>query len=147
MTLTQPTDTLTIPEREAKISGQAIAGFAQGDDSLTLTLTRANGERLEATVPTSALKILAKALSDNGMVETAELTTHQAAAMLHVSRPYLIKLLDEGKLPHRKVGKHRRIRSEDVRAYLDRENEARRQTLAELAAYDQELGLYDMEGE
>ena len=144
MTLTQRTDTLTASEREAKISGQAIAGFAQGDDSLTLTLTRTNGERLEATVPIFALKILAKALSDN---ETAELTTHQAAAMLHVSRPYLIKLLDEGKLPHRKVGKHRRIRSEDVRAYLDRENEARRQTLAELAAYDQELGLYDTEGE
>jgi len=146
MTLTQST-LRTASQRDARASGQAIAGFAQGDDSLTLTLTRANGERLEATVPAFALKILAKALSDNDTVETTELTTHQAAAMLHVSRPYLIKLLDEGRIPHRKVGKHRRIRSEDIRSYLDAENAARRQTLAELAAYDQERGLYDTESE
>jgi len=59
--------------------------------------------------------------------ENAELTTVQAAAMLNVSRPYLIKLLEESAIPHRKVGKHRRIRMEDVMAYkgrIDREREA-----------------------
>jgi excisionase family DNA binding protein len=59
--------------------------------------------------------------------ENAELTTVQAAAMLNVSRPYLIKLLHENAIPHRKVGKHRRIRMEDVMAYkarIDREREA-----------------------
>jgi excisionase family DNA binding protein len=59
--------------------------------------------------------------------ENAELTTVQAAVVLNVSRPYLIKLLEENAIPHRKVGKHRRIRMEDVMAYkarIDREREA-----------------------
>jgi excisionase family DNA binding protein len=66
--------------------------------------------------------------------ENAELTTVQAAAVLNVSRPFLIKLLTERALPFRKVGKHRRIRMEDVMAYknqIDREREA---VLDELAA-------------
>jgi excisionase family DNA binding protein len=61
--------------------------------------------------------------------------------VLHVSRPFLIKLLDEGKLPYRKVGTHRRIRYDDLRAYMERENAARRDILRELAAHDQEIGL------
>jgi hypothetical protein len=53
-------------------------------------------------------------------------------------------LLEEKRIPHRKIGSHRRIRYDDLRVYLDRENTARRETLAELAAYDQELGLDDL---
>ena len=52
--------------------------------------------------------------------ENAELTTVQAAEVLKVSRPYLIKLLSEGAIPYRKVGKHRRVRMEDVMAFKDR---------------------------
>ena len=49
--------------------------------------------------------------------ENAELTTVEAADVLNVSRPFIIKLLDEGAIPHRKVGKHRRIRVDDVMNY------------------------------
>lgn len=75
----------------------------------------------------------------------AELTTSQAAELLHVSRPFLIKMLEQGLIPYRTVGTKRRIRYEDVRAYIEREKAARRETLKELAAYDQEIGLYDLE--
>ncbi|MCY4460736.1 MAG: helix-turn-helix domain-containing protein [Albidovulum sp.] len=58
--------------------------------------------------------------------ESAELTTVQAADVLNVSHPFVIKLLDQKAIPHRKVGKHRRIRMEDVMAYknaIDRDRE------------------------
>jgi excisionase family DNA binding protein len=70
-----------------------------------------------------------------------ELSTEEAAQLLNVSRPFVAKLVDEGKLPARKVGRHRRIRLEDLMAYKRRDDEVREQALAELAAMSQELDL------
>jgi excisionase family DNA binding protein len=71
----------------------------------------------------------------------AELTTQEAADMLNISRPTLIQLLNEGGIEFRKVGTHRRVRFESVMRYKRQLDTERKAALAELSAYDQEIGL------
>ena len=73
----------------------------------------------------------------------AELTTQQAADLLNVSRPFLIKQLQAGKIPFRKVGTHRRIRMEELMAYRRQQSRERREALDEMARVSQKLGLYE----
>jgi len=68
-----------------------------------------------------------------------QLTTQQAADILNVSRPYLIKLLEQGVMEHHKVGRHRRIRAHDVFAYKEKMTAQRAEALSELAAADSEF--------
>ena len=72
-----------------------------------------------------------------------ELTTRQAAEILMVSRPHLVKLLDKGEIPCRWVGNHRRILRDDVMVYSEKLGRQRDAFLDRLVAESQELGLYD----
>lgn len=72
-----------------------------------------------------------------------ELTTQEAADILNVSRPYLVKLLEDGQIPFNKVGTHRRIRFSDLMAYKKQRDAERTRGLAELTQMSQEFGLYD----
>lgn len=74
-----------------------------------------------------------------------ELTTQQAADLLNVSRQYLVRLLDEGRIPFRKTGKHRRLRIEDVISFGEKRDRNRRAGLRELSQLTQDFGGYDVE--
>jgi excisionase family DNA binding protein len=71
-----------------------------------------------------------------------ELTTQQAANLLNVSRQYVVRLLDQGRIPYTKTGKHRRLRVEDVLAFKRRRDQERRAKLDELTRMSGELGGY-----
>ena len=139
--------------REAEIarsSGQVLARYAGTDRPLTLRLADGEEER-PIELPTGAVSLLAHVLeamaAGRGVTlvpEHAELTTVQAADVLNVSHPYLIKLLDEQAIPHRRVGTHRRIRMEDVMAYKDAVDRKREDVLDRLTREAQENGMgYD----
>ena len=72
-----------------------------------------------------------------------ELTTQAAANLLNISRPHLVKLVDDGKIPFKRVGTHRRIRFADLMAYKARQDAEQRRLLAEMAQFSQDLGLYE----
>ncbi len=72
-----------------------------------------------------------------------ELTTQEAADILNVSRPYLVKLLEEEKIPFVKVGTHRRVRFSDLMDYKKHRDAERSKGLAEITQMSQDFGLYD----
>ena len=72
-----------------------------------------------------------------------EVTTQQAAKVLNVSRPTVIKLIDDGVLPLRKVGSHRRVPLGDLLSYRQDVAARRRAVLDAMTTDAEELGLYD----
>jgi excisionase family DNA binding protein len=131
----------------ARDSGRRLSPYAQLNRPLSLRVMDAEQEQpleLPAGAVALLMDILEAMAAGQGISlipENAELTTVQAAEVLNVSRPYLIKLLAAGALPHRKVGKHRRIRMEDVMAYKSRIDRDREAVLDELVAEAQRDGM------
>jgi len=73
----------------------------------------------------------------------SELTTQQAANLLNISRPYLVSLLKDGTIPHRKVGSHHRLLTRDVLAFQDKQQQARAAALDDMVALSEEMDLYN----
>ena len=70
-----------------------------------------------------------------------ELTTVEAANFLNVSRPFVIKEIESGRVPHRKVGSHRPIAFEDLIAYARKMREQQAGALERMAGNARKLGL------
>jgi excisionase family DNA binding protein len=101
-------------------------------------------------IPLIALKLLAKILKETSKGKpvsivpiATEITTQAAAEMLGCSRPHLVKLLEKGEINFTKVGRHRRIKYEDLLDYKKKVKEKQKQLLIEIMKSDEETGLYD----
>ncbi len=130
----------------ARSSGERLAPLARLDRPLTMRVRGAEEETIE--LPAGAVKLLVEILEDMAsgravtiVPQNAELTTQQAADFLNVSRPFLIRLLAEKKIPFRMVGTHRRVRLEDVLKYKEGVDAERRKVLDQLASDAQELDM------
>ena len=144
------TDQTTPPpsEEERKIAAESSRLLAAIIGKGEAAHIRVVDGKQEITVPVSAMRMLVDILAHMAEGESmtlipqhAELTTQQAADFLNVSRPFFVKLLEEGKLPFHKVGSHRRIYFRDLVAYKEQNINERRQAMDELAAQAQELKL------
>jgi excisionase family DNA binding protein len=138
----------TGPAAVARGSGQLLSRYAHRKHSLTLLVQEA-GQDKPIELPAGAVALLIHILEAMGagrgltlIPENEELTTFEAADVVKVSRPYLIKLFEEGAIAYRKVGKHRRIRMEDVMAYKERHDRERDAILDQLVreAQEQDMG-------
>lgn len=124
---------------------RVISSLAREDEPTTLQLALGKGETAEVTlspaITQTFLDILRLVASGQGyrvVPVGVELTTQQSADLLNVSRPHLVSLLEAGEIPFAKVGRHRRVRAEDVLAYRARRDARRAEALAEMATEDAE---------
>lgn len=143
-----PTDTDT---QLARVSRDALAPLLgeKGISRAHIHFSTESDNEADIILPLSAVHLLFQALQEMAKGNTVtllpvdtELTTQQAAEMMRVSRPSLIKMLDDNKLPYRKIGAHRRVRYEDVALYLKTERARRAEVMRELMAETERLGLY-----
>ena len=128
-------------------SGRLATLVRSGGHPLRLRVAGTRGEDA-VELPAPAAELLVEILENMAagspvavLRKDAELTTQQAADFLNVSRPFLVDLLEAGAVPFRKVGTHRRVRFDDLRAYKQITDDARRKALDELAADAQELDM------
>lgn len=136
----------------ARTSSETLSHFLPDDlEPITLRIENPkNGQQIEAVVPAAAVQVLAEALARmaEGQPVTlvplqAELSTQQAAELMGVSRPYFVKLLEQGRIPFRKVGEQRRVRYRDLLRYLEEYQQHALAAVTELSAEAQELGIYE----
>jgi excisionase family DNA binding protein len=131
----------------ARESEQRLSPYAHQNDPLKVHLeTEQNQPPIQ--LPAGAVALLREILEamahGQGVTiipQATELSTIEAANMLNVSHPFLIKLLDKGSIPYRKVGKHRRIRLEYLMAYKEQTNHEHEAILDQLVSQAQELDM------
>lgn len=142
--LNHPTSAESTAAREAST---VLGPLARSKKAVTLRILNKQRNR-NVTLPGKALVHLQTILTQMAqghavsvIPDQSELTTVQAADILNVSRPFVIKLLDEGKIASRKVGSHRRVLLKDLLVYKKQMHRLQKNALDELAAEAQKLDL------
>lgn len=133
----------------ARVSSRILSSISlQKGKTVKVLFESDTHQQSSVTLPFSAFKLLMTVLTQmaEGNAITlipvhAELTTQEAANLLNVSRPYLVRLLEEKKIPFRKVGTRRRILFQDLMDYKAKIDTARRKTLDELSEEAQNLDM------
>ncbi|MCO5730989.1 helix-turn-helix domain-containing protein [Rhizobium sp. SSA_523] len=146
--LDQTGEPVTATETEAVIARRAaerLQPVAEAQQDITIHI---EGSRVVVPLPARAVELMFTVLSAmaNGqpisvIPQQAELSTKQAADFLNVSRPFVVKLIDEGRLPARKVNRHRRIKFADLVAFEKASQSERMNALAEMARETRDLEL------
>ena len=148
--MTASTELIAPTKQDAQLAAQAVdrlSHYLNRPDDIKIQLGP-EGQREYIAVPQLIMGLLSQILKEtaNGhavsvMPVDAEMTTSEAADYLNVSRPYVIGLLELGKIPFHKVGSHRRIRLEDVVEYKKRQMAASYAAMEELQAQAEELNM------
>ncbi|HEX7327094.1 MAG TPA: helix-turn-helix domain-containing protein [Casimicrobiaceae bacterium] len=132
----------------AKVAQRCIMEALDHSRAAVITLTTDTNEHPRIDLPPQALKFIGQllgAMSERKpivlMPADKELSTVEAAHFLGVSRPFVVKEIEEGRLPHRMVGTHRRVAFEDLLAYARKMREKQAAALERMAENARELGL------
>nr|ART89671.1 excisionase [uncultured bacterium] len=132
----------------AQVAQRCIMEALDHSRAAQITLTTDTGEHPTVAVPPAALKLIGQvlgAMSERRSVSIIandhELSTVEAANFLNVSRPFIIKEIEAGRLKHRLVGTHRRIEFSDLLAYAQEMRQRQAQALDRMAENARELGL------
>ncbi len=148
-----PLKDITKPSKqEQKTAMESYNALEAMLESLNTEITEIEIEETKEKIkiPLNALKLLAKILKETSRGNpvsivpiAAEITTQGAAELLNCSRPHIVKLLDNGGISFTKIGRHRRIKIEDIMKYKKEVKEKQKALLIKMMKEDQELGLYD----
>ncbi|WP_371229701.1 helix-turn-helix domain-containing protein [Pseudomonas sp. QE6] len=127
---------------------RALEPLLSAENVLDMQLVSLTGGHRPISVPTLALRLLADVMNEiasGNAVKVvpihAQLTTQEAADLLNVSRPHLVKLLEAGVIPHTRAGRHRRVKLADLIAFKQAREKSSQAAMDQLAAEAQTLGL------
>jgi len=146
--MTAPTIERTVLPPAEPLAALAAMLDGLGAEPIT-TLSGPNGEHL--VLPPEVFEVLrdvVDAMAQGQAVTIApvhqRLTTQEAADLLGVSRPTVVKLLESGEIPFEQPGRHRRVRLADVLAYRERASVERRAALDQMVEIADEADLYEL---
>jgi excisionase family DNA binding protein len=150
-------DRVELSDDDVELLSQASRLMSEALDrseahTISLVEEKADGsDAARVEVPPATLRLLSEILALMARQQTfvlypesSELTTKQAAEVLGVSRPFLVRILEAREIPYRKVGRHRRVLMKDALAYKQSMQVKRRAALDKLVKASEEMGGYDL---